>query len=232
MFSSRRGGTSDHLVLRRELVTASSSIAPPLYRHRPVGDLGVAHVAESVRLTNRPCTRPAATCWSQPTCADVRTAAMERALLVRHAESVFSARGLATGRVDVRCPLSERGEAQARALTEDLANEGIDLCVTSELEQRANRGDHARGEKVPRIVLPELNDPLYGRYEGVPLDAYLAWALANDSAASLPAAASKTYACRALRGRVPEGRREARAGNPRRHAFAADRIRPDGTCGP
>jgi broad specificity phosphatase PhoE len=51
---------------------------------------------------------------------------MERALVVRHAEGVFSARELATGRVDVRCPLSERGEAQARALAEELANEGID----------------------------------------------------------------------------------------------------------
>src|SRR5918999_943035 len=41
---------------------------------------------------------------------------MERAILVRHGESVFSARGLATGSVDVRCPLSDRGVAQARAL--------------------------------------------------------------------------------------------------------------------
>jgi ribonuclease H / adenosylcobalamin/alpha-ribazole phosphatase len=109
---------------------------------------------------------------------------VERALLVRHAESVFSAQGLATGRVDVRCPLSERGEAQARALAKDLANEGIDLCVTSELERTRQTAEIALADReVPRIVFPELNDPLYGRYEGGPLDAYLAWALANDSAA-------------------------------------------------
>jgi broad specificity phosphatase PhoE len=112
---------------------------------------------------------------------------VERALLVRHAESVFSARGLATGRVDVRCPLSERGEAQARALAEDLANEGIDLCVTSELERTRQTAEIALADRaVPRIVVPELNDPLYGRYEGGPLHAYLAWALANDSAAEPP----------------------------------------------
>ena len=35
-------------------------------------------------------------------------------------------------------------------------------------------------------MLDELNDPLYGRYEGGPIDAYLAWALANDSAAEPP----------------------------------------------
>jgi ribonuclease H / adenosylcobalamin/alpha-ribazole phosphatase len=112
---------------------------------------------------------------------------VERALFVRHAESVFSAQGLATGRVDVRCPLSERGEAQARALAEDLANEDIDLCVTSELERTRQTADLALADRaVPRIVLAELNDALYGRYEGGPLDAYLAWAHANNSAAEPP----------------------------------------------
>jgi alpha-ribazole phosphatase len=112
---------------------------------------------------------------------------VERALLVRHAESVFSAQGLATGRVDVRCPLSARGVAQARALAQDLADEDIDLCVTSELERTHQTADIALADKaVPRIVVPELNDPLYGRYESGPLDAYIAWALANDSAAEPP----------------------------------------------
>ena len=112
---------------------------------------------------------------------------MERAILVRHGESVFSARGLATGRVDVRCPLSEQGVAQARALGDELAGEQLDLCVTSELERTRQTADIAlAGRAVRRIVLPELNDPLYGRYESAPLDAYLAWAVANDSAAEPP----------------------------------------------
>jgi broad specificity phosphatase PhoE len=112
---------------------------------------------------------------------------MERALLVRHAESVFSEQGLANGRVDVRCPLSARGEAQARALAEELADEDIDLCATSELERTRQTADIAlTGKAVPRIVLPELNDPLYGRYEGGPLESYLVWAFANDSAAEPP----------------------------------------------
>ena len=112
---------------------------------------------------------------------------MERALLVRHGESVFSARGLATGRVDVRCPLSARGAAQARALAEDIASEAIDLCATSELERTRETADIALADRaVPRIVLRELNDPLYGRYEGGPLDDYIAWALANGSAAEPP----------------------------------------------
>jgi broad specificity phosphatase PhoE len=120
---------------------------------------------------------------------------MERALLVRHGESVFSAQGLATGQVDVQCPLSERGEAQARALAKGIAGEDIDLCVTSELERTRQTADVAVADRpVPRIVLPELNDPLYGSYEGGPLDAYLAWAFANDSAAEPPGGGERRQA--------------------------------------
>jgi broad specificity phosphatase PhoE len=112
---------------------------------------------------------------------------VERALLVRHGESVLGARGLATGQVDVHCPLSERGAAQARALAEQIAGEDIDLCVTSELERTRQTADIALAQRsVRRIVLAELNDPLYGSYEGGPLDVYLAWAHTNDSAAEPP----------------------------------------------
>ena len=112
---------------------------------------------------------------------------MERAILVRHGESVLSARGLVSGRVDVQCPLSERGVVQARTLARRLAAEEIDLCMTSELERTHETADIAlANRKVRRIVVPELNDPLYGCYDGGPLEAYLVWALANDSAAEPP----------------------------------------------
>src|SRR5919202_6589003 len=112
---------------------------------------------------------------------------MERAILVRHGESVVGARGLANARVDVRCPLSERGVAQARTLARELAAQEIHLCVTSELERTHETADIALAKReVQRIVVPELNDPLYGCYDGGPLDAYLGWAFANDSAAEPP----------------------------------------------
>ncbi len=112
---------------------------------------------------------------------------MKRALLVRHAESVVSARRIANGRIEVRGPLSARGAAQARALALDLADEDIDLCATSELERTRQTADLALADRtVPRIEVPELNDPLYGQFESGPLDAYIAWALANDSAAEPP----------------------------------------------
>ena len=112
---------------------------------------------------------------------------MERALLVRHGESVFGARGLVNGRLDVSCPLSERGAEQARALAEEISTEEIDACVTSELERARQTAEIALVQRsVRRVVLAELNDPQYGSYEGGPLDAYLAWAHANDSAAEPP----------------------------------------------
>ncbi len=112
---------------------------------------------------------------------------MESAILVRHGESVFSERGLVNGLVGVRCPLSARGVAQADRLAAELAGEEIDRCATSELGRTRETADLVlAGRAVPRIVLPELNDPLYGRYEGGPLASYLEWALASDSAAEPP----------------------------------------------
>jgi broad specificity phosphatase PhoE len=120
---------------------------------------------------------------------------VERALLVRHGESVLSARRLVSGLADVRCPLTEEGVAQARALGEELVGKEIDLCVTSELERTRETAEIAlAGRAVSRIALTELNDPLYGSYEGGPLDAYLAWAHASDSATEPPGGGERRQA--------------------------------------
>src|SRR5215207_10320264 len=120
---------------------------------------------------------------------------MESSILVRHGESVLGARGLATGRPDVDCPLSERGAAQARALADDLARAEIHLCVTSQLQRAKQTADIALAARpVPRIVLPELNDPLYGWYESGPLDVYLTWALTHDSATEPPGGGEPRHA--------------------------------------
>ena len=112
---------------------------------------------------------------------------METAILVRHGESEFSARSLVNGDVCVACPLTASGVAQARALGAELAGEPIDLCVTSEFERtRATAELILAGRGVPTIVVPELNDPRAGRFEGGPLDEYRAWAHAYDSRAEPP----------------------------------------------
>ena len=102
---------------------------------------------------------------------------VETVLLTRHAESEFSVRGAMNGDPGVACPLTDEGEEQARRLGELLAEEQIDLCVTSEFERTTQTADLAlAGRDVPRLVVPELNDIRVGDFEGGLLSTYRAWA--------------------------------------------------------
>lgn len=107
---------------------------------------------------------------------------MERAVLARHGESEFSARGLVSGDLAVSCPLTARGREEARLLGETLAGEPIGLCVTSEFERTRQTAELAlAGRDVPVLVVPELNDPDYGAFEGGSLDEYREWARSHGS---------------------------------------------------
>lgn len=112
---------------------------------------------------------------------------MESVILARHGESVFSARQLVNGDVAVAGPLTQRGEDEARGLGRAIADDPVDLCVTSEFERTRQTADVAlEGRDVPRLVVPELNDPRYGRFEGGELDEYRSWATAATSRDEAP----------------------------------------------
>lgn len=112
---------------------------------------------------------------------------MELVILARHGESEFSARAAVNGDLAVTCPLTPAGEEQARRLGEELAGQAIDLCVTSEFERTRQTADLALAERdVPRLVVPELNDPRVGSFEGRPLDEYRAWNWAHGSSEEPP----------------------------------------------
>ena len=112
---------------------------------------------------------------------------MERLILARHGESVFSERLLVNGDVQVPGPLTERGVEEARELGKALAETELDLCVTSEFERTRQTADAAlAGRDVPRVVVAELNDPRYGSYEGGALDAYRDWAASAGSEVAAP----------------------------------------------
>jgi broad specificity phosphatase PhoE len=105
---------------------------------------------------------------------------VERALFVRHGESVLSARALVNGDPSIACPLTELGRQQARQLGERLAGEPIDLCVVTEFARTTETADLVlAGREIPRLVLPELNDPFYGAFEGGALAEYRKWAAAQ-----------------------------------------------------
>jgi broad specificity phosphatase PhoE len=109
------------------------------------------------------------------------------AILARHGETTFNLTRLLNGDLTVACPLTEAGEEQARRLGEQVAGERIELCVTSEFARARQTADLALdGRRVPRRVLPELNDPLYGSFEGKLLEDYRAWAGSSPSNVEAP----------------------------------------------
>ena len=105
---------------------------------------------------------------------------MRRLLAARHGESELSAKALVNGDPGVACPLTEVGRAQARALGTALADERIDLCVVTEFERVRETAEIAlAGRDIPFLVVPELNDPRYGEFEGGSIVAYREWAWAR-----------------------------------------------------
>jgi broad specificity phosphatase PhoE len=102
---------------------------------------------------------------------------MERAIFVRHGESEYSAKALVNGDPSVVVGLTEEGREQARWLVDRLESEPIDLCVVTEFGRTHETADLALGDReVPRVVVPDLNDPFYGDFEGKALADYRKWA--------------------------------------------------------
>jgi broad specificity phosphatase PhoE len=76
----------------------------------------------------------------------------------------------------VACPLTGAGREQARALGRALAGETIDLCAVTEFERVRETAEVAlAGRDVPFLVVPELNDPRVGEFEGRPTAEYGEW---------------------------------------------------------
>jgi 2,3-bisphosphoglycerate-dependent phosphoglycerate mutase len=106
-----------------------------------------------------------------------------RLIFARHGESEYSALSLLNGDPTVPCGLTARGVEQARALGEALADEPLELCATSGFQRVEETADEAlRGRDVPRLVVPGLADPRYGRYEGSTLAEFRVWASEASSA--------------------------------------------------
>jgi broad specificity phosphatase PhoE len=102
---------------------------------------------------------------------------VERVVLARHGESELSVVGRTNGDPSLAVGLTETGREEALRLGRDLADDAIDLCVTSEFLRAQQTADLAlSGREVPRLVLAELNDIRFGEFEGRLLTEYRAWA--------------------------------------------------------
>jgi broad specificity phosphatase PhoE len=112
---------------------------------------------------------------------------VQLAILVRHGESDYSVRGAMNGDPRTTVALTERGRDEARALGELLADEAIDLCVTTEFGRTAETADLVlAGRDVPRLVLAELNEIRVGEFEGRLFPEYRGWASTHDPLAAPP----------------------------------------------
>ena len=112
---------------------------------------------------------------------------MDEVILARHGESELSVVGTVNGDPAVACALTPAGEEQARRLGERLADVELDLCVTSEFERVRQTADLAlAGRDVLRLVMPELNDVRFGRFEGGTLADYRRWAGENKPTVEAP----------------------------------------------
>ena len=101
---------------------------------------------------------------------------METLIVARH--------GFAVSNRDVTCSwaapgegLTEEGAEQARELGRLLADDAIELGVSTELRRTQETLDLALdGRPVPRLVLADLNEIHFGSFDGGLLERYREWA--------------------------------------------------------
>jgi broad specificity phosphatase PhoE len=102
---------------------------------------------------------------------------VETLLLARHA---FAVSNLGDGVASCAPPgagLTPEGAAEGRDLAALLAADELGLGVATELLRTQETLELAlAGRDVPRILVPELNEIHFGRFDGGPLPDYRAWA--------------------------------------------------------
>ena len=112
---------------------------------------------------------------------------MDRAILVRHAESAASEKNLLNGDPYRYVPLTRKGRRQARELGELLKDEPIDLAVTTRFPRTRETADIALKDRpIPREVIFELDDVKMGDFEGEHVEDYRRWQRANPPTAPAP----------------------------------------------
>ena len=118
-------------------------------------------------------------------------------ILARHAESDANRNGIASAAPANVTSLIQAGHEQAKALCRHLAEVEIDLCVTTQLSRTIATADIAlEGRTIPRLVLPEFNDPSVGDFEGRSVEKFNAWIAREGPGARPPGGESQHDAMR------------------------------------
>jgi broad specificity phosphatase PhoE len=104
---------------------------------------------------------------------------VQRLLLVRHGFAGSNRDDVASSAVPGE-GLTPQGVEQARALSEVLATEPIDIAVTSRLRRTQETLELAvDGRAIPTVIVEELDEIRFGTFDGGPLDTYRAWAASH-----------------------------------------------------
>jgi broad specificity phosphatase PhoE len=111
---------------------------------------------------------------------------VEKLLLARHALSNSNREGLAWSSLPGE-GLTPEGVEQARKLGAKLANENIDLGIATDLLRTQVTLELALdGRDVPRLVVSDLNEIDFGKFDGGPLEAYRTWAASHRPMVEAP----------------------------------------------
>jgi probable phosphoglycerate mutase len=112
---------------------------------------------------------------------------MELAILARHGEADHNRVRRVNGNPRQPIHLTERGRQEAGRLGAELADRVIDLCVVTEFPRTRETADVAlAGRDVPRLQVPELNDPTFGDLEGHPIEEVRAFVDQHGALAEFP----------------------------------------------
>lgn len=104
---------------------------------------------------------------------------MRELLLVRHGLAASNRDDVASSTVPGE-GLTPEGVEQACALSRELAEEDIDVALTSRLARTQETLALALdGRDVPVVVEAELDEIRFGSFDGGPLEAYRAWAASH-----------------------------------------------------
>jgi broad specificity phosphatase PhoE len=97
-------------------------------------------------------------------------------VLVRHGQSELNVSHRVNGDPSVSVALTEQGEAEATALSVQLAGIELDLCVHTRFGRTRQTAEIALADRaVPVEVEPLLDDIDVGELEGESIEAYRAW---------------------------------------------------------
>jgi broad specificity phosphatase PhoE len=108
-------------------------------------------------------------------------------LLARHAQAESNRGGGTASSTVPGEGLTQEGVQQARRLAAALAAEEVDLGVATRLRRTQATLELAlAGRNVPTIVVAEVDEIGFGRFDGGPLENYRAWAFSASPTVSAP----------------------------------------------